>query len=223
MTYKKQGILAASYLAIGLLLAGCGGGDNDVNTPEAARPNTSQQTVQPNGASSSIPTVCGYMAGDKTIQGTVVKVYDGDTITVQDSAGTKHSIRLDSIDAPELAQTYGTFSQESLERSVLNQQVTIAYSKKDQYDRIVGTVFKSNCEYVNKNQVAIGAAWFYKAYQCEIAAPLRIAFAEDQSTASATRSGLWSEASQVNQKHLGFIATAPNQQHLHATANIQRG
>ncbi len=42
-----------------------------------------------------------------TLQGKVVGVADGDTITVLDATNTQHKIRLQGIDAPEKAQPYG--------------------------------------------------------------------------------------------------------------------
>ncbi len=39
-----------------------------------------------------------------TLTGNVVKVADGDTITVLDNTNTQHRIRLQSIDAPETGQ-----------------------------------------------------------------------------------------------------------------------
>ncbi len=43
-------------------------------------------------------------SGVHTIEGTVVGVHDGDTITLLDVDKRQHKIRLDGIDAPELGQ-----------------------------------------------------------------------------------------------------------------------
>ncbi len=42
-----------------------------------------------------------------TLNGRVVKIVDGDTITVLDASNTQHRIRLQGIDAPERGQAYG--------------------------------------------------------------------------------------------------------------------
>lgn len=42
-----------------------------------------------------------------TIEGRVVSVHDGDTITVLHGAKTQHKIRLAGIDAPESNQAFG--------------------------------------------------------------------------------------------------------------------
>ena len=49
-----------------------------------------------------------------TIEGKVVKVADGDTVTVLDADNKKHKVRLTGIDAPERRQAYGNKSTESL-------------------------------------------------------------------------------------------------------------
>ncbi len=42
-----------------------------------------------------------------TLTGKVVKVADGDSITVLDNTNTQHRIRLQGIDAPERKQAFG--------------------------------------------------------------------------------------------------------------------
>lgn len=49
-----------------------------------------------------------------TIQGKVVGVADGDTITVLDVNNIHHKIRLLGIDAPEKSQAFGQKSKQSL-------------------------------------------------------------------------------------------------------------
>ena len=64
-----------------------------------------------------------------TLQGQVVKVVDGDTITVQDVMGRKHRIRLAGIDAPEMNQPYGLHSKNNLMSLVDGEMVTVQYKK----------------------------------------------------------------------------------------------
>ena len=170
-------------LVFASVLAGCGGGGDNTNAP--ATPVVTLPT--------SVATVCGIEAGPKLLQGTVTAVHDGDTLTLN-AAGVLYKVRLDSIDAPELAQPFGSTSQSALSTSVLGKSVKVAYAKTDQYDRIVGAVFTDSCQYVNLSQVATGMGWFYKAYQCEISAPVRQQFMQAQDQAVASRSGLWSQS-----------------------------
>lgn len=145
--------------------------------------------------------------GPSLVEGIVTKVHDGDTITVYGA-----SIRLDSIDAPELSQTYGAHSQASLSNLLLGQPVRVAYTKTDKYGRIVGAVFTGSCRYANLEQVANGAAWFYRAYQCEIGAADRDLFDQAESDAKAARAGLWAQANPLSPwiYRNGVDAVVPN-------------
>lgn len=49
-----------------------------------------------------------------TIEGRVVGVADGDTVTVLDSNKVQHKVRLSGIDAPEKNQDFGSRSKQSL-------------------------------------------------------------------------------------------------------------
>jgi endonuclease YncB( thermonuclease family) len=151
-----------------LMLSACGAGDSSI-------PVTATSTI-----------FCGVVTGSGRLTGTVTLVHDGDTLTVNGQ-----SVRLNSIDAPELAQTYGTSSRDHLSALVMGQRVTITYARTDVYGRVLGTVFKSDCSNANLNQVAAGAAWYEEAYKCEIDAQQRSAFAAAQASAMLNLLGLW--------------------------------
>jgi endonuclease YncB( thermonuclease family) len=83
--------------------------------------------------------ICSPALAD-TLQGKVVKVADGDTVTIVDGSGKKHRIRLGGIDAPEKDQPYGLESTKNLERLINGKRATINFSKHDRYGRIVGKI-----------------------------------------------------------------------------------
>ena len=59
--------------------------------------------------------LCGAsVASTWTIEGRVVGISDGDTITVLDDGKTQHKIRFAGIDAPEKGQPFGERSKQSL-------------------------------------------------------------------------------------------------------------
>ncbi|HEV8072030.1 MAG TPA: thermonuclease family protein [Planctomycetaceae bacterium] len=60
-----------------------------------------------------------------TLIGKVVKIADGDTLTILNSANAQHWIRLAGIDAPEKAQPFGTKSRENLAGKVFGQLVRV--------------------------------------------------------------------------------------------------
>jgi endonuclease YncB( thermonuclease family) len=168
------------------LVVGCGGGGDN---------NTSGGSAETTNTSTGTPTECGIAVGSRMLTGVVTSVHDGDTITINSAQAGSVSVRLDSIDAPELGQLYGTESRNALVTAVLGKSVKVAYSKTDLYNRTVGAVFAEGCHYVNLDLVATGKAWYYKAYQCEISATARAMFSSAQAIASQSRIGLWAQAS----------------------------
>ncbi len=68
-----------------------------------------------------------------TLTGKVVKVADGDSITVLDNTNIQHRIRLQGIDAPEKGQPYGNASRKHLASLVAGKRVRIEYHKYDRY------------------------------------------------------------------------------------------
>lgn len=72
------------------------------------------------------------------LAGRVVGILDGDTIDVLTATNTQVRIRLAGIDAPEKKQPFGQSSKQMLSDLVFSKGVTIEWSKKDRYGRIVG-------------------------------------------------------------------------------------
>jgi len=130
-----------------------------------------------------------YVHAD-TLKGQVVKVADGDTITVQDDQGQKHRIRLAGIDAPEMNQPYGLHSKNNLRSLVAGQTVKVEYEKRDRYNRIVGKVLIDGLD-VGLEQVRVGLAWHYKRYQGEQSSEDRQLYADYEKAAQSRRMGLW--------------------------------
>jgi endonuclease YncB( thermonuclease family) len=80
------------------------------------------------------------LANAEMLVGQVVGVSDGDTITLISKDKSQHKIRLAGIDAPEKAQAFGQASKQSLSGMVFNKEVTILWTKRDRYQRLVGKV-----------------------------------------------------------------------------------
>lgn len=97
-----------------------------------------------------------------TIEGRLVGVADGDTITVLDADKTQHKIRLAGIDAPEKKQPFGHRSKESLSELVFGKAVTVETNKLDRYGREVGRMLVDGVD-ANLVQVQRVFAWRYKA------------------------------------------------------------
>ena len=139
--------------------------------------------------------VCGVSA-ETMLEGRVVEVADGDTLTVLDAQKKQHKIRLLGIDAPEKAQPFGQKSKESLSLLAFQKQVQVRSSKKDRYGRTVGQVFVGNMD-VCLEQVKLGMAWHYKTYQREQSAEDRVLYDRAELQAREQRLGLWTDPSPV--------------------------
>lgn len=86
------------------------------------------------------------------IPGEEIKVPDGDTSTIVDSANRKHRVRFLGIDAPEKNQASGQACGRSLSDKIYGETVKVEYDKKDRYGRILGTVYLGDRN-VNLEQV----------------------------------------------------------------------
>ena len=117
--------------------------------------------------------------------GKVVKVSDGDTLTVLvDRQQLK--VRLIEIDAPESKQAFGERSRKSLGEMCAGQQATVRYSNRDKYGRVLGRVQCQGLD-ANAEQVRRGMAWVYDRYVTD-----RSLYAL-QNEARAAHVGLWAD------------------------------
>lgn len=99
----------------------------------------------------------------KTITGEVIKIADGDTLTILTNTKQQERIRLIEIDAPEKHQAFGNKSRQSLAALCFKQLVVIHYDNRDRYGRILGRVFCNGID-ANKDQIRNGMAWVYVKY-----------------------------------------------------------
>ena len=118
------------------------------------------------------------------IEGTVIGVHDGDTITLLIAGNQQIKVRLAQIDAPELAQDFGQNAQQSLSELVMNKDIKVEKETIDKYGRTVGTLFVAGLD-ANREQVKRGMAWVYRQYMHD----QTLLQAEDN--AKRTKLGLW--------------------------------
>ena len=130
------------------------------------------------------------------IEGRVVRVADGDTITVLDSSKKQHKIRLQGIDAPEKAQAFGQASKKHLSDLVFNREVIAKCGKTDKYRRQV-CVVRINGQDANLAQVKAGMAWWYRKYANEQIPEDRAQYQAAEMEAQRRRLGLWHDADPV--------------------------
>lgn len=126
----------------------------------------------------------------EVITGAVVKIADGDTLTVLDSTFTEHKIRLEGIDTPERRQAFGTRARMALGNKVFQRTVHVEWTERDRYGRILGQVFVGD-RWINKEMVEDGWAWHYRQYYKDPE------FAAAEQHARDNRRGLWADPSPV--------------------------
>ena len=177
-----------NLVIVGLVLAltGCGGYDDVDAMRDATMGSTG--VVGGNTGSSSDNTVKCFEPNVLNASG--VRVIDGDTVEVTQLSGQSERVRLLGIDAPESAQEYGTESTTALSQCVSNAIVTIEWTERDRYDRLLGKVIANNVD-CNLNQLQKGAAWHYKEYQSSQTPYDRIEYANAEIVARLNGRGLW--------------------------------
>jgi endonuclease YncB( thermonuclease family) len=141
-------------------------------------------------------TLAGVIAfnsvGAETLDGKIVSVSDGDTVTLLDSAKTRHRIRLAGIDAPEKGMPFGNSAKRYLSDLVAGRVVEVEVGKTDRFGRRVGKVIAAGQD-ANLEMVKAGLAWHYKEYEREQSRVDRFAYAEAEGQARANRIGLWQD------------------------------
>jgi len=126
----------------------------------------------------------GSSAGAETIAGKVVRVADGDTITIlQDKKQTR--VRLANIDTPERKQPWGKKAKQALADLVAGKQVQVEVLDVDRYGRTIGLVRIGGIE-ANRALVHDGHAWVYTRYNRDPGLP------DIEAEARAAGRGLWS-------------------------------
>lgn len=130
------------------------------------------------------------------IEGVVVGVADGDTITVLDQRLTQHKIRFAFIDAPEKNQPYGKQAKQQLSDLVYRQLVRVDVLEQDRYGRNVGRIWLGNKD-INLALVQAGYAWHYQQYAKDQPSGDFRAYEQAQLDANARHDGLWRDTAPV--------------------------
>ena len=97
------------------------------------------------------------------LNGRVVGVSDGDTLTLLAAGNHRIKVRLAGIDAPEKRQPYGRKSKQALSDMVYGRDVSVRVEQTDRYGRSVGSVRYGGRD-INRVMVEHGHAWAYKRY-----------------------------------------------------------
>ena len=116
------------------------------------------------------------------ISGQVIKISDGDTITILTQQREQVKVRLYGIDAPEKKQSYGQKSKQFLASLIAGQVVEVESKGKDRYKRTLG-IIRHKGQDINAQMVLNGYAWAYVKYS-------RM-YIDQEKTARENKLGLW--------------------------------
>ncbi len=124
------------------------------------------------------------------LRGKIIHISDGDTVHLLTSKNEKNKIRLNDIDAPETKQAFGNKSKENIKKFIYQKDVIVEYKKKDQYKRVLGTIYYQNRD-INLQQVKDGYAWVYKKYS------KNPTYFKAEQEARSKKIGLWSDRNPI--------------------------
>ena len=132
----------------------------------------------------------GKAVAEETLLGTVISVYDGDTMTMtaeKNGETQKFKVRFFGIDAPEKEQQYGTDSRDALRSKILDKKVKVEVISVDRYNRSVGKIYCDG-NYINLQMVSEGNAWYYPDYAAH-----ETDLERAQQEAQRAKRGLWKD------------------------------
>lgn len=129
-------------------------------------------------------------ANGTTLQGKVIGISDGDTITVLTDDRRQVEVRVYGVDCPEKSQPFGSRAKQFTSRTVFKKRVSIQVQDIDRYGRAVGIVTTQDGTVLNRELLANGMAWLYTKY-------CRNSVCRDwkavEQKAKRARVGLWSD------------------------------
>ncbi|MHA3786713.1 thermonuclease family protein [Flavobacterium hauense] len=124
-------------------------------------------------------------------EGKVTGIKDGDTFEVLRD-GEPERVRLVDIDSPESAQPFGKAAKKYASDLCFGKTVRVEPKKKrDQYGRILGTIYVDDTLNVNAEMIVAGYAWRYKYSKSK-------EYARYEEQARNSHSGLWAGENPVD-------------------------
>ena len=122
-----------------------------------------------------------------TIQGKIIKVFDGDTYELLIDKKHKIRIRMEGIDAPEGGMPYYRVAKDVLTTMAATKEVKTLIMDKDHYGRFVAYTYLEDGRELSREMIKAGLAWHYKQYNDDKA------LAQLEKVAKENRQGLWRE------------------------------
>lgn len=130
------------------------------------------------------------------LEGKVVRVDHGDTITLQVNGEYQYLVKLQAIDAPDVGQPRYEDAKSSLTKLIRGKNVNVVVHAKGPSGVIIGTVYLKGRD-VGLSLLERGLAWHYKRFPYQQTAASRKTYSDAQNIASAAGLGIWADAGPV--------------------------
>lgn len=119
--------------------------------------------------------------------GKVIKISDGDTITLLLKGNEQRKLRLAEVDCPESGQPFGKNAKQFTSNQVFGKTVKFVETNKDRYGRSVAKVYYDNGKYLSKELIKAGMGWWYFSYSKDAS------LGQLQENAQRGKVGLWQD------------------------------
>ena len=128
-----------------------------------------------------------------TVEGKVINVSSGDTLTILDQNNREHNVRLSDIDAPGTKLDFGEEAKENLSVLVLNKNVVFLTNKTDDDGMVAGKVIFEGKD-INLEQIKAGMARHYQGGPEDILDETDRLYKDAETAAKSSAFGLWSQS-----------------------------
>jgi len=119
--------------------------------------------------------------------GKVIKISDGDTITILLKGNQQKKLRLAEVDCPEKGQPFGKNARQFTSDQVFGKTVNFVETNTDRYGRSIAKVYYDNGKYLSKELIKAGFGWWYFSYSKDAT------LGELQDHAQRKKVGLWQD------------------------------
>lgn len=123
--------------------------------------------------------------------GKVIKVADGDTITILLKGNQQKKLRLAEVDCPEKGQAFGKNAKQFTSNQVFGKTIRFVETDKDRYGRSVAKIYYDNGKYLSKELIKAGMGWWYFPFSKDVS------LGKLQENAQRSKVGLWQDTHAV--------------------------
>jgi endonuclease YncB( thermonuclease family) len=134
-----------------------------------------------------------FSTAAEVVQGRVIGVSDGDTVTLLQISGatkTPRKIRISGIDAPEKFQAFGNVAKDAMSQLAYGSEALAECRTVDRYGRSICLVRVQGVD-VGLRMIEQGLAWHYKQYANTQPREEAASYAILENVSRVAKRGLW--------------------------------